>query len=120
MNQCLECGRTYVYSKELRKKGYRTKLCNSCSIRTWRKRRKLKCIEYMGGSCEKCGYDKSPAALEFHHRDPNTKDFGMSEGENRSWDKTMVELDKCIMVCANCHREIHEEIVLEERKKRLL
>lgn len=56
------------------------------------------------------GYNKCIAALEFHHLDPNEKDFGIaSSGATRTFEKIKVELDKCIMVCANCHREIHDE-----------
>lgn len=78
-----------------------------------RRRKKVKqlSIEYKGGCCEKCGYNKCSRALEFHHLDPNEKDFGIShKGHTRSWEKVKKELDKCIMVCANCHAEIHEEI----------
>lgn len=78
-----------------------------------KRRKKIKelAVEYKGGCCEKCGYDKCIAALEFHHIDPNEKDFGIaSKGYTRSWVKLKEELDKCIMVCANCHREIHYEI----------
>lgn len=91
--------------------------CNKCDIQRVSDRRrelKLLAVEYKGGCCEKCGYDKCIAALEFHHLDPNEKDFGISSsGHTRSFEKLKIELDKCIMVCANCHREIHDE----ERKE---
>lgn len=77
------------------------------------RRRKLKqmAIEYGGGQCQICGYKKCVRALSFHHKDPNEKDFGLSaRGLTRSWEKTKVELDKCILVCANCHAEIHAGI----------
>ena len=65
-------------------------------------------IEYKGGKCECCGYDKCVSALEFHHLDSSTKEFGIGQkGYTRSWDKNKEELDKCILVCANCHIEIH-------------
>ena len=68
-------------------------------------------VEYKGGCCEKCGYKKYIGALEFHHLDPNEKDFGIADkGFIRSWDKIKKELDKCILVCSNCHKEIHNEI----------
>jgi len=71
---------------------------------------KLKCIEYKGGKCIKCGYDKCPSALIFHHINPNEKDFGISEsGYSRSFEKCKPELDKCILVCNRCHAEIHHE-----------
>ena len=71
-------------------------------------KRKWEIIQERGGKCEKCGYDKCVGALEFHHTDPSQKDFGIAnKGYTRSWEKVRLELDKCILVCANCHREIH-------------
>ena len=68
-------------------------------------------ITYKGGKCQCCGYNRCLGALEFHHIDPSSKDFGISsKGYTRSWDKVKSELDKCVLVCANCHREIHEGI----------
>ena len=56
-------------------------------------------------------YDKCIQALEFHHIDPNQKDYGIgAKGYTRSIEKNKEEVDKCILVCANCHREIHENI----------
>ena len=66
-------------------------------------------IEYKGGKCVKCGYNKCNAALDFHHLDPTQKEFNLgSHGHTRSWERMKVELDKCILLCANCHREIHQ------------
>lgn len=68
---------------------------------------KLKAIEAMGGHCVICGYDKHPGVLDFHHVDPTTKSFGISGGGfSRSWASIEAEIKKCILVCANCHREI--------------
>lgn len=68
---------------------------------------KLKAIEYKGGQCVCCGYDEHPGLLDFHHVDPKTKEFSIgNKGYTRSWEKIRAELDKCILVCANCHREI--------------
>ncbi|MCB9810845.1 MAG: hypothetical protein H6779_00910 [Candidatus Nomurabacteria bacterium] len=77
------------------------------------RRRKLKemAIEYGGGKCQICGYKKCKRALSFHHKDANKKDFGLSaKGLTRSWNKIKKELDKCILVCANCHMELHDGI----------
>lgn len=79
-----------------------------------KRRKKLKdmAIEYGGGSCQICGYDRCKRALAFHHRDPLQKDFGLSaRGLTRSWEKTKTELDKCVLVCTNCHMEVHEGLV---------
>ena len=69
-------------------------------------------VEYKGGKCEICGYNKCIQALEFHHLNPEEKDFGIgAKGYTRSIEKNKEEVDKCIMVCANCHREIHSGII---------
>ena len=68
---------------------------------------KQQSINYLGGKCIKCGYNKCIAALEFHHLDPNEKDVDYA---NYKWifsDKLKSELDKCVLLCANCHREEH-------------
>lgn len=68
-------------------------------------------LNYKGNKCSKCGYDTCTAALEFHHIDPKNKEFSISaKGYTRSWDKVKEELDKCELVCANCHRELHANI----------
>jgi len=72
-----------------------------------RRRAKLKAIEYKGGKCQLCGYKKCPAALEFHHIDPSKKDIRISAIGGRKWSIVKKELDKCILLCSNCHREIH-------------
>lgn len=78
------------------------------------KRRKIlmaKAIEYKGGKCIVCGYSKSTRALNFHHVNPAEKLFGISaRGITRSWKKVQNELDKCVLVCSNCHAEIHDGI----------
>ena len=84
-----------------------------------KRRYKLKelSVEYKGGKCEVCGYDRCLKALEFHHLDPNEKDFGIIKvGYSLGWEKVKQELDKCIMVCANCHREIHEGLLNPETR----
>lgn len=82
---------------------------NSQAVIDWRKRKKIELVEYKGGCCERCGYNKSTRALQFHHLDPNEKDFTISR-KSYSIERLKKEVDKCIMVCANCHLEIHEEI----------
>lgn len=88
--------------------------CKPCSIsQTIERQRKFKqqCVDYKGGRCEKCGYDKYVGALEFHHSDPNEKDFTLAHARLTSFSDTIKkELDKCILLCSNCHRETHAEI----------
>ena len=95
---------------------YKCKECRKDAVIDIRRRNKIKLVEYKGGKCERCGYDKCIDALEFHHLNPDEKDFGVSCGDTRSLEKLKAEADKCIMVCANCHREIHAE----ERERKIL
>jgi hypothetical protein len=74
---------------------------------------KRKAVEYKGGQCQRCGYSRCMAALEFHHISGG-KDFNPARLKSRHFDKIKPELDKCILVCGNCHREIHEEELLAD------
>lgn len=70
---------------------------------------KERLVRLLGGQCAVCGYKRCLAALEFHHRDPKTKKFGIgSETVVRvPWEKVVAEAMKCVLLCANCHREHH-------------
>ena len=77
-----------------------------------RRKFKEKAVALAGGRCQICGYAKHQGVLEFHHVDPATKSFGISGGGySRSWSKIREEMRKCILVCANCHREIELGII---------
>jgi hypothetical protein len=88
--------------------------CKSCtSLQTLERQRRLKqeLVDYKGGACTKCGYNKYIGALEFHHLDPTKKDFTIAHRRHTNFnDEIRKELDKCILVCSNCHREIHNEM----------
>lgn len=60
--------------------------------------------------CSICGYNRCKASLDFHHINPKTKSFALSKAADFFLDKVILELDKCILVCANCHGEIHAGI----------
>lgn len=96
---CSICG------KEIKNKKGRA--CQACRQKYRVIKNKQKAIDYMGGKCSKCGYNKSNVALEFHHVNPAEKEFTISAGYNKSWQKIKHELDKCVLLCANCHRELH-------------
>ena len=77
-----------------------------------RKQLREKAIKYKGGKCMICGYSRYSGALDFHHIDEKDKKFGIStNGITRSWEKTKKELDKCVLICSNCHRELHGAIL---------
>jgi hypothetical protein len=84
-----------------------------------RRQLRVRAIEYKGGRCEICRYDKSPAAFDFHHVNPLEKDFEISSAP-ASWDLVKRELDRCVLLCCRCHREVHDGLhpgflVLEDR-----
>lgn len=89
--------------------------CMKCQSEYVQKRRehiKLLALAYKGNKCQCCGYNKCISALEFHHIEPTQKEFAIrTNGYTRSWNKVKSELDKCILVCSNCHREIHANIL---------
>lgn len=114
---CKTCGKEVSHNN---KSGY----CHSCkkpalsnaeSVQNWRKRKKIILAETKGSKCQICGYDKCINALEFHHLDPTKKDFGISHKNIRSIEAYKEEIKKCILVCSNCHKEIHAGLIdLEE------
>jgi hypothetical protein len=102
---CNSCVRTYYYQ---RKKGHTLSTCNSCYVKNKRKSVKQDTINKMGGKCSICGYNKSIFALQFHHLDPSKKIFNVSANLGKySLQSIKNEIEKCIVVCANCHFEIH-------------
>jgi len=79
-------------------------------LREQGRQRKLALIKLMGGGCERCGYNESSAALEFHHIDSDTKEFHVGTKLPRgSWDRILAEVAKCQLLCANCHRMLRFE-----------
>lgn len=65
-----------------------------------------------GGKCTICGYSKYVGALDFHHLDPTTKSFGLANrGLTKSMKVLTEEAQKCVLLCANCHREVEAGII---------
>jgi Zn finger protein HypA/HybF involved in hydrogenase expression len=109
---CHECGRVYEY---VRSRGHTKLLCNSCKSGSWasrpdRRELKLALVEVRGGACSICGYRRHLGALTFHHLDPSKKRFEIARGHTRSWDALVAEVRKCVVLCENCHREVHAGI----------
>lgn len=78
--------------------------------------KKLKCINFLGGSCKICG-ESNFFKLTFHHRNPNEKEFKISDYINSRWSRLKSELNKCDLLCQNCHREIHYKLYkLDDRR----
>ena len=85
-------------------------------VKDSRKRRKEDIVYVMGGHCQICGYNKAITALELHHLNPEEKEFGIGAILNKDWELMNSEIQKCILVCANCHREIHEGLITNDLK----
>ena len=71
---------------------------------------KKQAVKLLGGKCCICGYDKCIDALEFHHKDPSIKEFKLGSGNTMSWKEYKSEALKCMLVCSNCHKEIHYKL----------
>ena len=82
------------------------------SVKKWRKNTKTKLVTALGGKCQICGYDKCYDALEFHHLDPSSKEYTLSSiiVNPGLWEKIKNEASKCILLCSNCHKEVHSGV----------
>jgi transposase len=106
-----DCNISQFYNR--RGKEYGSVYCKQCTNKqTLERQRNLKneMIQYKGGKCEMCGYNKYSGALEFHHLNPSEKEFNLSNLKSYKFDEVIKnELDKCSLLCSNCHREIHRK-----------
>ena len=93
------------------KNGYfRCRRCRNNHVIKNRQDVKLKLIEYKGSKCKICGYNKCIRSLGFHHLDPSKKELKIG-GSTLNFNFLKQEVDKCILVCSNCHGEIHEGLI---------
>lgn len=115
----LFCNKHGITDFKIRPSGKRVcKKCEVYSSKKYRIKLKEKAVAYKGGACFKCGYNKSLRALDFHHRDPLEKDFAIGESRQgkkivRNWEQLKPELDKCDLLCKNCHCEVHEIVDID-------
>ena len=83
------------------------KVCFNSRMMTRYEKRAAEIVAMKGSECLLCGYDKCPAALEFHHVDPSIKDSAVSQMLYNSKEKIEIEIAKCVVLCSNCHRKHH-------------
>jgi hypothetical protein len=106
---CKECGETdesKFYAK-------RKDQCTSCHSKMTNERHKntrQAGIDFLGGKCSVCGYNKCSKALEFHHVDASVKDSNFRTNRGWSVKRLLKELENCVLLCANCHREEHDRL----------
>lgn len=82
-------------------------LSNYEKFLSYKQRRKEDLVYISGGKCSICGYHRCINALEFHHINPEQKEMKISCNGGMAFEKQITEIKKCVLVCANCHREIH-------------
>lgn len=107
--ECLLCGKLF---KPKTAAANQRSCCYDCmpnGIQLTRSDFIAKMKQLRGGKCEHCGYDRCIKALDFHHLDPDKKDFTISNG-NFKLKEAIEESKKCILICANCHRELHDNL----------
>jgi hypothetical protein len=98
---------TYVPCKKCgREKSHKGNFCNTCVCIKRRVLAKLRAIELLGGKCRRCGWNKHPAGLEFHHPGKD-KEFEVGNYWHLKWEKILPEIMKCELICSCCHRIEH-------------
>lgn len=96
------------YMKQGKLVHYWCKDCNLENVKERKRELKRQCVEYKGNSCVDCNGVFHPAIYDFHHLDPNEKDFQIgSLSSTKLTESIKSELDKCVLLCANCHRLRH-------------
>ena len=80
-------------------------------VKNSRQKLKLNLLRAHGSQCSICGYNKCMSALEFHHLNSEEKEFSLGQNTNIATEKALKETEKCILICANCHREIHANLI---------
>lgn len=104
MKFCIKC------NKPLRRENRR--ICDYCCNKKLRHERKNYFVNLKGGKCQICGYNKCNSCLAFHHIDPSQKEFELDiNGMQLAIERVKKEVDKCILVCHNCHGEIHAGLI---------
>ena len=83
------------------------KKCNSKIKSVIRRKKKVKYIDLKGGKCCKCDYNNNYSCLDFHHRNPSEKEYTWNDMINLSEEQILEELEKCDVLCKNCHAELH-------------
>lgn len=104
---CTKCGEKAVLNSD----GTYQRYCDNCAEKNKlrNKSRKKEAVKYKGGECMHCGYKKSIVAMDFHHIDPSQKDKNWYLLRVKSLERLKNELDKCDLLCKNCHFTVHHK-----------
>lgn len=103
--RCSVCKRKYQYkNRKDGRNGNTTRVCSACLSKIKRKKQKLKIVEYFGDTCYICGIKGHQSIFDVHHI--KNKKFSISRSIKK-WENLKKELMKCVLLCANCHAELH-------------
>ena len=115
---CTKCGRELPvdqFNWRSKAKGTRRADCKDCHNGYMKEKYREKKLEIQdlkqGLKCAKCGYDRCGAALDFHHINPEEKEFTIGKHRSKSKENLLKEISKCVCLCANCHRKIHAGLI---------
>ena len=130
---CLECSPFGVHNTKKLNREYKCSRCGETDPKKFIKGRYTECkkcrneynnkknrsqrervVEYLGGKCACCGYDKYICSLDIHHLDPSTKDKYFDHYSGWSWDRLEKEVSNCILLCRNCHTAFHSGYITED------
>jgi hypothetical protein len=96
---CAKCG--VIFTPSRASNIYCSTLCNNKAQR--HKRQDFLNAYKLEKGCARCGYNSHPAALQFNHIDPSKKSFNIGENKRKSLESILLEIEKCEVLCANCH-----------------
>ena len=115
MTRCISCdnvlsGRQSKFcSRQCKNRDTNNRHQSYCAQQRRGRLRKIRLLKLKGMRCERCGYSRNSAGLEFHHKEPEIKSFQLDlrSLSNRKWSAILTEADKCALLCSNCHAEEH-------------
>lgn len=106
---CKVHGLTRHYQRVDHGNSWKCNKCNRAAVRKSRNAKRDRVLALRGSKCQECGYDKCKDALHYHHLDPSHKDFQLDKDTltKKSVEEIDREVEKCVLLCANCHAEVH-------------
>ena len=131
IKQCVDCKKILPTEDfPIRDKKYRRSTCNNCTLIRYRRytndralERKTQAVMHLGGQCQHCSKTEPVIIFDFHHLNDSNKEANISTLLCKKWEKIVPELEKCLLLCVNCHRAVHygptsDSKILEYRQKK--
>jgi hypothetical protein len=123
--RCSRCGETDESKFDKRTKTSKCwwSWCTTCRqaiVREQGRNVKRRIVEILGKKCCLCGFSDYISALDVHHANPAKKEFSVASLRRRKWPTVLKEIEKCVLLCANCHRAHHHDELAPDLKQKLL